>query len=83
MRRNSGWTRASAKWAAAKGAKRKTAIGGALPVPLVEQVVNQRAAQRGIAERIGGERLELTQVEDRLRIELVGITQQPVERGDL
>ena len=64
-----------------EGGKRKARIARLSPVPLVEEIMHQRAAQRRIAERIGGQRLQLAQIKDRLRVELVGIAQQPVERS--
>ena len=66
-----------------KGRDRHRRVAQARLVPLVENVVHQRAAQRRVTEGIGSERIKPPQVEDRLRVELVGIAQQPVERGDL
>ena len=45
--------------------------------------MHQDTALRRIAERIGGERIELRKLEDFRSVELVGIAQQPVEPGDL
>ena len=50
-------------------------------VPRVQDRVDERSAQSGIAERIGGERVELSQTKKLLRVELIRIAQKPIERG--
>ena len=53
--------------------------GGAIAVPAVKDVMHRRAAPcRG---RVGIQRIKPAQPQNRLRIELIGVGPQPVERG--